>query len=444
MKKIVIIGNGIAGITAANTIRKLSPLSKVVVISSESKHFFSRTALMYVYMGHMKFEHTQPYDKEFWWRSQFELMKDEVLEIDTDKMKIELKSKTEMAYDSLILATGSNYKRLDIEGSDAIGVQGLYHLDDLKLMEENTAKAQLAVVIGGGLIGIEMAEMLHSRGIGVTFLVREGWFYGRVLPEEEGRMINTHLESKGIRVKYNTNATKILKNAEGKVEAVVTDDSENFYCDFVGITIGVEPNISVQHRNTIATNKGFLVDEYLRTNAYEVYAIGDCAELKKPTTGRKSTEAVWYTARMMGEIVAQNVFGKEKKYNPGVWFNSAKFFDIEYQTYGYVPSKEMRGINSVFWKNQAQTKSFRMVYQTNTRELLGVITLGIRIKHEVFDQWISKKMLLEDCIEALESALFESEFSENLLPTLVEEFQPKANRKLSLKLISRRLSFFKK
>lgn len=444
MKKIVIIGNGIAGITAAITIRKLSPLTKVVVISSESKHFFSRTALMYVYMGHMKLEHIQPYDKDFWWRSQFELLKDEVLEIDTDKMKIELKSKTEMAYDSLILATGSNYKRLDIEGADAIGVQGLYHLDDLALMEANTANAKRAVIIGGGLIGIEMAEMLHSRGISVTFLVREGWFYGRNLPEEEGRMINNHLESKGIRVKYNTNATKIVKDATGKVEAVITDDAENFYCDFVGITIGVEPNIKVNHRDTIATNKGYLVDEYLRTNAYEVYAIGDCAEMKKPHTGRKSIEAVWYTARMMGEVVAQNVFGKEIKYKPGVWFNSAKFFDIEYQTYGYVPSKEVRGINSVFWKNQAQTKSFRLVYQMNTRELLGVISLGIRVKHEVFDAWISRKILLEDCIESLEKAMFNPEFSEDLLPILVEEFQPKANRKLELKREPKRFFSFKK
>src|SRR5688572_30137346 len=171
MKHIVIIGNGISGITAARHIRKQSA-HRISVISSETQHFYSRTALMYVYMGHLKFEHTKPYENFFWKKNKIDLVFDRAQTIDVQSKKVILNSGSVITYDILVIATGSTSNALSIPSLSLSGVQSLYSYQDLQLMEKNTKGVRRAVVVGGGLIGIEMAEMLKSRNIDVTFLVR--------------------------------------------------------------------------------------------------------------------------------------------------------------------------------------------------------------------------------------------------------------------------------
>jgi len=190
------------------------------------------------------------------------------------------------------------------------------------------------------LIGIELAEMLHSRHIPVTFLVRENSFWNGVLPERESEIINREIREKGIDLRLNTNLKEIITDENGQVRGIITaEDAEEIPCNLVGLTAGVSPNISFLAGSGIKTNRGVLVNRYLETNIPDIYAIGDCAEQQEPIGERRSIEAVWYTGRMMGETVAQTLCENPRTYNPGHWFNSAKFFDIEYQTYGWVGKK---------------------------------------------------------------------------------------------------------
>ena len=176
MEHVVIIGNGIAGITAARHIRKLSD-KRITVISAETEYFYSRTALMYVYMGHMKFEHTKPYEDWFWVKNRIELLNAYVQNIDTQKKQLKLVNDNQISYDKLILAVGSKPNKFGWPGQDLKAVQGLYSSQDLEAMEKYSPTTKRAVIVGGGLIGIEMAEMFLSRKIGVTFLVREDQFW---------------------------------------------------------------------------------------------------------------------------------------------------------------------------------------------------------------------------------------------------------------------------
>ena len=188
MQHVVIIGNGISGITAARHIRKNSDC-KITVISGETDHFFSRTALMYVYMGHIKFEHTKPYEDWFWAKNRIELKRAWVKTIDFEEKKLYFKLPTDdkeakiggsISYDKLVLALGSTSNKFGWKGQDLKGVQGLYSYQDLESLQETTPRIKQAVIVGGGLIGVELAEMLHSRGIEVTFLVRENSFWNRL------------------------------------------------------------------------------------------------------------------------------------------------------------------------------------------------------------------------------------------------------------------------
>jgi len=207
MEHIVIIGNGISGVTAARHIRKLSD-KKITIVSAESDYFFSRTALMYVYMGHLKFEHTQPYENWFWKKNRIELKKGYVDKIDAKNNTLLFAEGDSLKYDKLIIATGSKPNKFGWPGQELKGVQGLYtkqDLENLELYAPNNKICKRAVIVGGGLIGIELAEMLHSRHIPVTFLVRESSFWNGVLPSEESAMINKEILSNGIDLRLSSN-----------------------------------------------------------------------------------------------------------------------------------------------------------------------------------------------------------------------------------------------
>lgn len=420
MSHVVILGNGIAGITAARHIRKRSN-NKITVVSGETDYFFSRTALMYIYMGHMRYENTKPYEDWFWNKNDIELKRAWVTSIDFTEKKLKFDN-DELAYDVLVLATGSKPNKFGWPGQDLNGVQGLYSYQDLELLESNTKNISKAVVVGGGLIGIELSEMLHSRDIPVTYLVREKHFWDIVLTEKEAQLIDQHIRENKIDLRLETEIEEIIDDGSGKVGGVTTKSGEKIECQFVGLTVGVSPNIDFLRDTKLETDKGIKVNEFLETNIEDVYAIGDCAELRSPRPDRKSIEAVWYTGRMMGEIVAQSICGQKTPYTPGIWFNSAKFFDIEYQTYGRVSAIPTEGEEHFHWQSDDGKKSITISYNQESHSVFGINTLGIRMRHEVWDKWIRDKMTLGYVIQHLKKANFDPEFFKQHDISIQEKF----------------------
>ena len=409
MKHIVIIGNGISGITAARHIRKRSN-HRITVISAETEHFFSRTALMYIYMGHMKYENTKPYEDWFWKKNKIDLVFDFVSSVLPDEKLLTMKSGKDLSYDTLIIATGSKSNKFDWPGQDLHGVQGLYNYQDLKLMEANTKNIKHAVIVGGGLIGIEMAEMLRTRKIDVCILVREQAFWNNVLPLQEANMISRHIKSHHVDLKLNTELKEILSDKNGHVKSVITTGGEEISCQFIGLTVGVSPNIDFLRDSGIKINKGVLVNDLLQTNVHDVYAIGDCVERTYILPGRRNIEQVWYTGRMMGEVVAQSICGTPTKYEPGPWFNSAKFFDIEYQTYGNVGNVLADSESEFYWEHSDGKKCMHFVWNKQNREFVGINSFGIRLRHEHFDRWLREVKSIDYVIEHLAEANFDPEF----------------------------------
>ena len=277
-------------------------------------------------------------------------------------------------------------------------------------MEQNTKGIRRAVIVGGGLIGVEMVEMLRSRKIEVTFLVREPAFWSIVLPMQEATLIGRHIQSHKVNLKLNTGLREIQGNALGSVTAVVTDQGETISCDFVGLAVGVSPNIDVVKNSKIEVRRGVLVNEFLETNVGDVYALGDCVERTYNLSGRKNIEQVWYTGRMMGEVLAQTICGEKTKYDPGPWFNSAKFFDIEYQTYGNVYNELRPTEREFYWEHRDGTKCMHFVWDKDSKQFLGINTFGIRLRHECFDRWLRDRKSIGFVMEHLEEANFDPEF----------------------------------
>jgi len=434
LEHVVIIGNGISGVTAARHIRKLSN-KRITIVSAETDYFFSRTALMYVYMGHMKFEHTQPYENWFWEKNRIELKKGLVETIDYSSKTLSLSGGDQVTYDKLILAVGSKTNKFGWPGQNLKGVQGLYSKQDLDLMEENTSvlKVERAVIVGGGLIGVEMAEMLHSRNIPVSFFVREDQFWGNVLPVKEAEIIGKHLESRGIDLRFTTELKEIISDESGRVKAVVSSNGEELACQFVGLTPGVSPNIDFLKETDLETEEGIVVNQFLETNQPDVYSIGDCAQFSKPAAGRNNLEQVWYTGRIMGETVAQTICRNKLAYKPGHWFNSAKFFDIEYQTYGWVHSKLQDGEANFYWEHKDGEMCMHFVFDKASRKFLGLNTLGIRIRHEVMNRHLDADSTIDKVMEQLKDANFDPEFYRVYEDEIVAKFNVEQGTNISAK-----------
>lgn len=433
---IAIVGNGIAGITAARTARKSDSSCRITVISSETEHFYSRTALMYVYMGHMKFSHLKPYEDSFWKKNRIDLILDHVTAADLKNKTLTLKKGELLAWDKLLIATGSTPNIPGWPGSDLRGVQCLYSYQDLELLEMNThapdtppkdQRVRKSVIAGGGLIGMELAEMLLSRNISVTMIVREKSYWGNVLPREEGEIVRKHMEDHGVEFRFNEEIREIRGNASGTVASVVTVKGEEMECEFAGITTGVSPNIGVFRNTPIDQDRGILVNSKMETGHDDVYAAGDCVEMREVRAGRKKIEQVWYTGRMMGEVAGINLTGGTAEYRPGPWFNSTKFFDIEFQVYGRIDTEAAVGEDCFFWQD-GKGRSLRLQFIKKNLQLTGVCSLGIRLRHEVIHAWLEKPVSTDYFLENWNRVVFDPEFSHNPVKSILRSYTIKTGR----------------
>jgi NADPH-dependent 2,4-dienoyl-CoA reductase/sulfur reductase-like enzyme len=420
-QRVAIIGNGIAGITAARHVRKRSDAS-ITVISAETRHFYSRTALMYVYMGHMSFEDTKPYEDRFWRDNRIDLVQARVERVDVGSRRLRLAGGDDLSWDALLVASGSRSNRFGWPGQDLPGVHTLYGIHDLRRIEAATRDVDRGVIVGGGLIGVELAEMLASRGIPVTFLVRESSWMEFALPLEESAMIHRQILEHGIDLRLATELGSVEAGDDGRVRAVVTAEGEEIPCGFVGLTVGVSPNVGFLEGSGIERDRGVLVDERLRTSAEGVWAAGDCAQLRRPPAGRRAIEPVWYTGRAMGEAAARAICGESAVYDPGVWFNSAKFFDLEWQVYGDVPPRPRTGQRTLYWEHPSGERAIRIQYREGDEAVLGFKVMGIRYRHEVCEAWIREGRPLRWVLERLGAANFDPELFEQHEAELIEQY----------------------
>lgn len=397
---VVIVGNGIAGVTAARHVRKADAAARITLVSDETATPFARTALMYVYMGVLTRSHTALYEERFWAENRIDRVRDRALGLDPEAQRIALRTGGELAYDRLLVATGSLPFLPDWPGAGLDGVQGLYHLQDLDRMEAATAGVERAVVVGGGLIGVELAEMLRTRGVAVTLLVREGRYLPRVFSELESALVADAIRAHGVDLRLGAEVDRV--EGRGRAEAVVTTEGERHAAGFVGVGTGVRPNVGWLG-GAVEADRGVLVDDALRTSAPDVWAAGDCAQLRQPPSGVRAVEPIWYTARLQGATAGLGMAGRPRAYRPGVFFNSAKFFDLEWQVYGATSG------DGDDWEWTDGRRSLRIRHVDGA--VHGVSALGVRLRQAVCTRWIEEGWPLDRALADLDAARFDPEFA---------------------------------
>lgn len=417
MKQVVIVGSGVCGIEAGLALRRREPQTPIAIVTDEHDHFFSRPALMYVFAGQMTLRDTEPYDRELFGRMGFERIRGRVTSVDATARSLTLQSGATVAYDRLLFAVGSKARPAPWPGADGPGVHAFVTLRDLEGLDADARPGGRAAVIGGGLIGVEVAEILAHRGLHVTFVIRETWYFPVALNAREAALVAEHLRGHGIDVRLEAPMEEVLRGPGGRVRGVRVA-GEEVACDLVVAAIGVVPNTGFLDGTAIARapSGAIEVDEGLRTNLPGVWAAGDCANVTW-MDGSRRPEQLWYTARDQGRVAAASMTGDAAVYRRGAWYNSAKFFDLEYTTAGWVPvllDFENRaiplepGVTTWFQRVPGAFASQRVVCRGG--RVVGFNMLGGRWDHEPLLEWIQDRRPLDWVLAHLHQAQFDEEF----------------------------------
>ncbi len=192
-------------------------------------------------------------------------------------------------------------RRLNVPGEGLDGVHFMYSHADCERILAQTRRGQQAVVIGGGLLGAELAEVWRHFGLQVTFLVREPWYFPKGLDEIQGRLIAEEMRRHGVDLRFDERVTEL--RGDGAVSSVVTQSGKEFPAQAVGATVGVEPNVELAQASGLEVARGVVVDTHLRTSREHFFAAGDCAEIRGGDS--PLIEQLWYSAGRQGEAAAR-------------------------------------------------------------------------------------------------------------------------------------------
>lgn len=277
--KLVMIGNGMAGVRTLEELLKLAPdLYDITVFGAEPHPNYNRILLSPVLAGEQTFEEIVLNDLNWYAENDIKLLLGrKVVRIDRRKRVVIADDGSEAEYDRLLIATGSNPFILPIPGKDLAGVIGYRDIADTQMMMDTAKTHKHAVVIGGGLLGLEAANGLKLRGMDVTVVHIGDWLLERQLDRTAGELLQKSLEDRGLKFLLPKHTAELLDNGEGRVCAVKFKDGEVIPADLVVMAAGIRPNSELAESAGIACNRGILVNDTMQTYDPRVYAIGECA-----------------------------------------------------------------------------------------------------------------------------------------------------------------------
>jgi NAD(P)H-nitrite reductase large subunit len=337
-RRFVIVGNGVAGTTCAETLRKEDPHAVITLVTDERWPLYNRVALPPFIKGRTPrqkvFMRTVEQHAE---RGIDLLLGTRVTSVDTEGKTVTLNDgEQELAYDALLIATGGRPHHLDVPG--AKGASNLFnfqYFDDAEAILEAMHRSRRAAVTGGSYIAYELTEGFRHHGLEVVWLIRGPYFLRRVLDPEGGALVNSIAESHGVQLRVNETIASVGRNG-GAATSITTTSGESIDVDMLGAGLGTAMNTEFLAGTPIEIRKGIVVDEYLETTAPGVFAAGDIAEFLDVTIGRHNMMGTWGNALGHGKTAALNMLGRRVVYEDIPMYSST-LFDSYIRVIGLTP-----------------------------------------------------------------------------------------------------------
>ena len=307
--KHVILGAGPAGVIAAETIRKHAPKDDIVVVGDEPEAPYSRMAIPYLLIGHVGEEGTHlRHGKDHYAKLGIVVKRGvRAKAVDVAKKSVALDDGSSLAYDRLLIATGSSPASPPIPGIHAQGVHPCWTLQDARAIAQRAAKGARVLQMGAGFIGCIIMEALAARGVQLTVVEMGDRMVPRMMGPTAGGMIKDWCEKQGVRVFTGTRVEAIESAATLRVKL---SNGQTLDCDLVISATGVKPNIGFLETSGVKCLLGVLTDEHLQTSVPGVYAAGDCAEAFDKVSGKTIVSAIQPNAAEQARVAALNMVGQ--------------------------------------------------------------------------------------------------------------------------------------
>ena len=383
--KYVIIGNSAAGIGAVEGIRSIDKQGEITIITDEAHHTYSRPLISYLLLGKVTEESMRYRGENFYKDNNCAVLADSVAEkIDTITKDVVLKYGKKVPYDKLLVATGSSPFVPPIQGLDAVWKKFTFmSLDDaLKLDAElNTDKRVL--IVGAGLIGLKCAEGIHERVKQITVLDLAPRILSSILDDDGAKLVQSHLESRGIGFKLSANIKSIRFNT------ATLDSGETIEFDILVLAVGVRPNTALLN-GVAKIEKGIVVNGKSETSSPGIYAAGDCSQTLDISSGQSKIMALLPNAYMQGECAGINMAGGDKSFDKAIPMNAIGFFGLHIITAGnYSGSVYAEGITTDNGKG-----NYRRIFYSDNK-LNGYILIGNVEKAGIYTSLIRERTPLD-------------------------------------------------
>ena len=388
--RIVVIGGVAAGMSAASKAKRVDPEAEVIVYTQESFISYSACSLPYLAKNLISDvnELVARTPEQMMAQGVMVYTRHEVTAIHPEKKTIEVTDengkKLSVSYDKLVIATGSKNIVPALENIDASGVFTVKNIPDIQRLQGYIGEhdCKTAVIIGGGFIGIEMADALNNIGLSITLVEKEAQLLS-ILDKHMAEYIRAYMEKQGIRICCETAAKGLCTDAAGYVRAVRTNNGE-LPADIVIMAIGLVPNTALAEKAglKLGPRRAILVDEQMRTSVQDIYAAGDCASTKLLVTGEDVSICLGTIANRNGKVAGENVAGGRAVYTGELGTCVFKIFDMEAGKTGLsLREAQIRGIDAFENTIQSNTRAsgypgrgpiyVELVVEKGTNRLLG-------------------------------------------------------------------------
>lgn len=374
---LVIIGNGVAGMTAAYHVNTIHPNCKITIIGRESHHYYNRMAIARLLESHSHISDISLLPKNWAIAPYAECWLNTIaMKIDREKKSVEIGIHEYVSYDKLIIATGSSSYIPPIENKNLKGCFKLREADDViqirKYIQEHDCHR--VVISGGGLLGLEPAyEFSQYERFSVSIVERGPHLLMRQLDTRAAKYLHSYLEGLGIHIIVNAEVKKVI-GKKRVVKVQVTDANQQnekiLNCDLLLICAGIKPNIQIAKECGLAVNRGVIVDSHMRTEDPDIYAIGDVAEVNG------KIEGLWVSSMQQAKVASQHILGKETAYANVVPMTILKIAGIDVISMGVIEPRTDQ--DSVIIIENEREKTYRKLVISNNK-IIGAILVGTKL-----------------------------------------------------------------
>ncbi len=371
--KYLLIGNSIAGLSAAAAIRAIDKESPCTIITKEGRLPYSKPMLAHLVAGELLEKGINFMPDSVYSSLNLEILENKkVTSLDSKAKTVTTEDGDEILFEKALIATGSKPRALDIPGLNSEGVCCFHTYADAQKILKKHGNAKHAVLIGAGLIGVRAQYALFARGIKCAIVEMADRIMPAIMDKTGSDILASAFSKQGTEVLLNRTVTEIITE-KNRVMGVITSDGKTLPCDLVLLTAGVSPEIDFIVETDIKRNRGILVDNYLRTSVKDIYAAGDVVEFDDFITGEGSVNANWPNASIQGRLAGANMAGEQTPYKGSMGMNSIEVGKATCVTMGLVNPK--KGGYKIESHSAPENNLYKKLVFRNGK-LVGAILIG--------------------------------------------------------------------